>query len=183
MSDKDKSMKIKVKSRGKHRAMYKNVEFVEKYCNKHGRIREHKMSKKELRNVRASCPHHRYTKNGMLKSTVRDNGDGTVTCCICGARFSIRVASVDEIKKRTKWLMEQVDLLKWCLAGISENCFDQDTMEYLVDFHKQLQMFPKVKKRITKVFQKTKQAKRKKAKRDAYQPSKSGSSYGSWTTR
>ena len=79
--------------------------------------------------------------------------------------------------------MEQVDLLKWCLAGISENCFDQDTMEYLVDFHKQLQMFPKVKKRITKVFQKTKQAKRKKAKRDAYQPSKSGSSYGSWTTR
>lgn len=174
-------MKIQTEGRGR-KSMYKEYDFVNKHLNKHGRLKENKMSGKEIKKARSACFHHQYTKNGDLKNRVMDNQDGTVTCRMCGARFSIDVWESKKLKKAARPILEQIDLLKWCLAAGGSHCFDQNTMTYLYNLHQGLTMLPKINKRVTKVFQKTKQAKRKK-NRNNYNVNKSGSNFGSWANR
>ena len=175
-------IKVQTARKTKGRAIYEQVAFVAKFCNKHGRLKENKMSGKELRKARAACTHHQYTKDGHPKNRVTDNMDNTVTCRICGARFTMLIWEPKKLKKVAKQLQEQADVLKWCLAGIGDTCHDQKTMDYLMELHYNLGIFHKISKRIQKMFQKTKAAKRKKNK-DNFNVNKSGSSYGSWSNR
>lgn len=177
-------MKVSVeKQKNVPKDLYKEVSFVQKFISKHGRLKFKKMTKKEKRAAIASCPHHMLTKDGKLKNRVRDNMDGTVSCPICGARFSTSLMPVDKFKKLVNTLVGQINLLQWCMGAIFSMYKDQKTYSFLTETKRDLMILPKVGKRITKVFQKSKSAKRKKNKNRYNISNKSGTNYGGWANR
>ena len=62
--------------------------------NKRGEIKGR--NKKETKNLKAMCMHHKYTKKGKLRPEIINDGAGKCTCTMCTHSFST------EIKKKEK---------------------------------------------------------------------------------
>lgn len=160
--------------------VYAEYKLIEKFMGKDGSLKTKKMSKDERLRARSACTHHILKKNGSLKSMTIDNMDGTVTCRICGQRFSATAATKKEIKGMTKQFLEQVNLSKWIgqAGGI-----DDKTMSFLCGLSLSVTKAPKVIGRVQKLYMRSSSAKKKKDKKGDRFGRNSASTFGSWEAK
>lgn len=137
--------------------VYDQTKRISKLTNKHGRIKDKKMSKKERQEVHASCMHH-VERNGRLKSRLIDqmDMDGTAVCRLCNATFTMEGPTKDELKKRSKSLVQDIDFMKWLCQ--SSGSVDQKTVDYFCKLEFMLLRYPKIAGRVQKQYSKLKDA-------------------------
>ena len=125
--------------------------------NKHGEIRG--SSKKETKNLKAMCPHHKITKKGKVKPTVQNDGQGTCTCEMCNSKFTTHLANKDEINKIVRKTAEMLSQARFMAESAD---LGNETKAYLANVSVLLRQFPGVYNDITKVVKKSNDVKKKK---------------------
>ena len=153
----------------------KNITAViTNHLNKHGEIRGE--NKKETKNLKLACNHHKITKKGKIKPTIFNDGNGMCVCEMCGARFSAVLYEKDESKKiigKVKGMLDQ--------AKFMNQAYDtgKDTQVYLTKLSVDLGHFGKTYGKIKKAAERLENVKKKKKGNNR---SSQGSNYGSWKT-
>lgn len=153
------------------------VATVTNSLNKHGEIKG--KDKKETKNLRAMCPHHKITKKGNIKATIINDGAGTCTCLMCGASWSTDLPDKDEVKKILKPVKELLDMSRF-LAEAAD--LGKETKAYLAKVSVDMAHLPKTYNKITHVVKKSESIKNKKRKGNKNNNSYDGGSqrYGGW---
>lgn len=165
MAEKNKNLRV---GSGKS-----TVQLITNSLNKHGEIRGE--SKKETKNLKAMCPHHKMTKKGKIKPTVYNDGNGTCTCEMCGHSFTTHLYGNDEVKKSVGEIVQLLDQSRYMAEAAD---LGKETKAYLAQTSVSMSHFPKTYKKIRKVIEKTENTKRKKNKN---RNQRGGSeSYGGW---
>ena len=91
-------MSNKNNKNGNNRVVKGNiVATITANLNKHGEIKG--SNKKETKNLKAMCPHHKLTKKGKNKAMVWNNGDGSLKCTMCDNRVPTDLKSKEDVKK------------------------------------------------------------------------------------
>lgn len=135
------------------------VQVVTNSLNKHGEIRG--KDKKESKNLKAMCPHHKITKKGKIKPTVYNDGNGTCTCEMCGHKFPTHLYDKDETGKIVGKMTQLLDQSRY-LAEAAD--LGKDTKQYLASTSVSVSHFPKTYGKIKKVVEKSENTKRRKNK-------------------
>lgn len=149
------------------------VQAVTNSLNKHGEIKG--KDKKETKNLRAMCPHHKITKKGKIKPTIYNDGNGTCICEMCGHRFPTHLYTNDETKKVVGEMTQILDQSRY-LAEAAD--LGKDTKAYLAQTSVSVAHFPKTYKKIRKVVEKSESTKRRKNK--GHNQKGGSESYGGW---
>ena len=150
------------------------TQLITRNLNKHGEIKG--KNKKETKNLRSMCCHHKYTKKGKLRPAIYNDGNGVCTCELCGQKFTTHLASGEEIKEVTGNFMQYVNQSKYATVAAS---LGKDTETYLAKMSVDVNHFPKVYGRINKAIEKKEKTKKRKNKNKRGLTSDSDS-YGSW---
>lgn len=148
------------------------VATVTDSLNKHGEIRG--SSKKETKNLKAMCPHHKITKKGKIKPTIYNDGQGTCTCEMCGAKFTTHLYSKEESNKvigKMKMMLDQARFMNQAADT------GKETGLYLAKLSVDLSHFGKTYGRMKKAVERTEDMKKRKNKS---RNNAGGSNYGSW---
>lgn len=159
--------------------VYKQTVNAAKNTNKHGEIKLKHVSKTEKKKVLSGCTHHDLKKNGMPKSRVIINQDGTATCRMCHATFPYKSKTKKDMKKICGAVTNVTNLAKW--TAQASGAVDQKTVDMYQQTIVLMDKLPGVISKQNKIYSKTKAAKRKK-RNNGYE-SKSGSNYGQWESR
>lgn len=149
------------------------VQAVTNSLNKHGEIKGN--NKKETRNLRALCPHHKITKKGKIKPTVYNDGNGTCTCEMCGHKFPTHLFDKDETQKIIGRVTQLLDQGRYMCEAAD---LGKETKAYLATTSVQVSHLPKIYAKIKRVVEKSENTKRKKK---GNRNSRGGSeAYGGW---
>ena len=156
--------------------VYDQTREICKNLNKRGELKLKHKDKEQKKKIKSGCMHHVLKKNGVPKSRVIVNSDGTATCRLCHKRFRYTSKTKKEMTTMVKPVADVVELAKWTLQA---SCVgDQKTANVLQQATLTLDRLPKIIAKENKMYAKTRQAK-KKQRRNGYD-SKSGSNYGQW---
>lgn len=167
MAKNDKRTELKVAA-GKS-----SVQVVTNSLNKHGEIRGE--NKKETKNLRALCPHHKITKKGKIKPTVYNDGNGTCTCEMCGHKFPTHLFDKDETSKIVGKMTQMLDQSRYMAEAAD---LGKETKNYLAQTSVQVAHFPKTYGKIKRVVEKSDSTKKRKNKN---RNGRGGSeTYGGW---
>ena len=148
------------------------VGAVTNSLNKHGEIRGE--TKKETKNLKAMCPHHKITKKGKIKPTIFNDGQGTCTCEMCGAKFTTHLYNKEESDKIIGKMKGMLDQARFMNQAADTG---KETQIYLAKLSVDVSHFGKTYGRIKKAVERTDSIKKKKNKSNNHY---NGSSYGSW---
>lgn len=168
MAKDNKKTEIKVGS-GKS-----TVQIVTNSLNKHGEIRGD--NKKETKNLKAMCPHHKITKKGKIKPTVYNDGNGTCTCEMCGHKFPTHLFDKDEIGKIVGKMTQTLDQARYMAEAAD---LGKETKAYLAQTSVSVSHFPKTYGKIKHVVEKSENTKKKK-NRNRNGGRGGSESYGGW---
>lgn len=157
-------------------ANFKNgpVGMVTNALNKKGTLKG--KNKKETKQLKAICPHHKFNKKGKLKPTIFNNGDGTCTCEMCGARFPASFYKNNELDDVVGGMQTLNDQAKYMAVSLGAG---NETIEYFSQAGGILGKYKKAYKKIRNVAEKQNSVKKKKNKKGGY----GSSQYGSWGHR
>lgn len=149
------------------------VQLITNNLNKHGEIRG--KSKKETRNLRAICFHHRITKKGKVRPSVYNNGEGFCICEMCGKKFPTHFFSNDETKKACKDLTEMLTQSRFMAEAAD---LGNDTKNYLAKLSLDISHFKKTYAKIRHVVEKSDRMKKNRGKGN--RRGSSSETFGSW---
>lgn len=148
------------------------VQVISENLNKHGEIKGH--DKKETKNLKAMCMHHKISKKGRVKPTIINHGDGRITCTMCDHEFPAPTYSDQELETAVSDFQKLLDHAKFMAVAAD---FGKDTSNYLAFLSVQVNNFSKTYRKMKKVAEKAENIKKKKNGKG----SNSGSQqYGSW---
>lgn len=148
------------------------VATITNNLNKHGEIRGG--NKKETKNLRAMCPHHKLTKKGKIKPTVINDGNGTCLCTMCGHKFSTHLYTKDEVKKTTGKFTGMLDQARFMNEAAD---LGKESASYLAKLSVEVSHFPKTYGKIKKAVERTENVKKKKNKNNG---DGGTTNYGGW---
>lgn len=156
--------------------VYDQTKRISKMTNKHGRIKDKKMSKKERQELHASCMHH-IERNGRLKNRLIDQMDNTAVCRLCNGTVDMSGPTKEELKKRSNAMVSDIDFIKWLCQ--SSGSVDQKTVDYFCKLQFMLLRYPKIAGRVQKQYSKLKEAvsKRKGGNKN------NNNDYGMWSEK
>lgn len=148
------------------------VAAVTESLNKHGEIKA--KNKKETKNLKAMCPHHKINKKGKIKPTVCNDGNGVCYCTMCGHKFSTHLYTNDESKKIIDKFTGMLDQARFMNEAAD---LGKETGNYLGRLSVDTSHFGKTYKKIKKAVERTEHVKKKKRDR---RNNNGGNSYGGW---
>lgn len=152
---------------------YKQVSKLTKCLNKKGELRG--SNKKETKMLKGICVHHKYNKNGKLKSTLFNNGDEYCLCTMCGQKVLPKFYEKDEVKDNVKAMKEMTNQLKFMAVATNSG---ENMVNYFCECGAMLQSYKKNAMKLTTIAKKQGNVKNKKKNKNG---GGSGSSqYGSW---
>lgn len=143
--------------------------------NKHGEIKG--ANKKEKKNLKAMCPHHKITKKGKIKPTVSNDGNGTCKCEMCGHEFTTHLFTKDETKENTGKFVEMLDQARYMAQAAD---LGKDTNMYLAKLSVDVSHFNKVYGKIKHVVERSDNMKKKKKGHRNNNNGGGSSNYGGW---
>lgn len=135
------------------------TKIITESLNKHGEIKGN--GKKDTKNKKAICNHHRYNKKGKVKPMIWNDGAGKATCDACGHSFPTSLYGKDKTHKITKEFVTMLDQKRY-LAQAAD--LGEDVKYYLATLSLNASHFEKVSNNIERVVAKQEQAKHKKKK-------------------
>lgn len=150
------------------------AERISKSLNKHGEIKGE--NKKETKNLKAMCNHHKLTKKQKIKAMVYNNGNGQCTCTMCGKSFPTHLYDHEELMKvvgKTQSIVSQAAFMT-AAAGLGK-----DTEKFIAELSIYLNQFPKVYGKVKTVVEKSEKVKKKK-KNKGYNNNDGSENYGGW---
>lgn len=162
-----KDAKVNAKAKGSL------VATVTNKLNKHGEIKGD--NKKETKNLRAMCPHHKYNKKGKIKPTVYNDGNGTITCTMCNAKIPTHVLNSDELGKITGKFKTVLDQARY-MAQASD--LGNETQQFLARLSVDTAQFTKTYGKIRHVVERSENMKKKNKKN--HNNASGSNNYGSW---
>ena len=133
------------------------VAMITDNLNKHGEIKG--SSKKETKNLKAMCPHHKITKKGKKRPTVYNDGNGTCTCEMCGAKFSTHLYNKDESNKIVGKFKSMLDQARFMAEATD---LGKDTNNYLAKLSVDTAYFGKTYGKIKHVVERSDNMKKRK---------------------
>lgn len=142
--------------------------------NKHGRIKG--KTKKETKNLKASCLHHIITKKGKKRPKVANNGNGVCECYLCDKKFRTKLYDDSELKENLAAFSGMVEQAKFMAEAAD---LGEDTKKYLVETALDVSKFSKTYRKIRHVVEKTSNLKKKKKKNNGNNGGGS-QNYGGW---
>lgn len=139
------------------------AQIITNSLNKHGEIKG--KNKKETKNLRAMCTHHKYTKKGKKKADIINEGNGNITCLMCSSKFNTHLADKNEIHKIVNKLLQYLNQCKFMAeaAGLGKG-----TINYLAELCVQVSHFEKVYCKTKHVVERAEHVKNKKKKNKNY---------------
>lgn len=149
------------------------VATITNNLNKHGEIKG--ANKKETKNLRAMCPHHKINKKGKIKPTVYNDGNGTCTCEMCGAKFTTHLYNNEETDKIVGKFKGMLDQARYMCEAAD---LGKDTSSYLAKLSVDVSHFGKTYGKIKHVVERTENMKRK--KKDNRSRGNGSENYGGW---
>lgn len=149
------------------------VQTITNNLNKHGEIRG--SSKTETKNLRAMCPHHKINKKGKIKPTISNDGNGTCTCTMCGAKFSTHLYSKEESDKIVGKFRGMLDQSRFMTQAAD---LGKDTQSYLARLSVDTSHFGKTYGKIKKAIEKNESVKKKKNRNKGF--GGGSENYGGW---
>lgn len=150
-----------------------SVQVVTNSLNKHGEIKGR--DKKETRNLRAMCPHHKITRKGKIKPAVYNDGNGTCTCEMCGHKFPTHLFDKDETSKIVGKVTQLLDQSRYMAEAAN---LGKETKRYLAETSVSVSHLPKTYGKIKRVVEKSENTKKRKNKNNR---GRGGSeTYGGW---
>lgn len=149
------------------------VAAVTNSLNKHGEIKGN--SKKETKNLKAMCPHHKINKKGKIKPTVYNDGNGTCVCTMCGAKFTTHLFNKEEIDKIQGKFKGVLDQARYMTEAAD---LGKDTSTYLAKLSVDVSHFGKTYGKIRHVVQRSENMKKK--KKNNNNRGNGSENYGGW---
>ena len=149
------------------------VDTITNSLNKHGEIKG--SNKKETKNLKVVCNHHRKNKKGKIRATIESDGNGGRVCTMCGQTISTHLYTSEEVHKtigKTQTMLSQTAYM------IQAAELGKDTAMYVANLSVNLSHFPKVYGKVKHVVERTDSAKKKKKKNRGNNPG--SESLGSW---
>lgn len=168
--NKNKKQKAELRVDGKS-----TVQAVTNSLNKHGEIRGD--SKKETKNLKAMCPHHKVTKKGKIKPTVINDGRGTCICEMCGHRFPTKLYSSEDTHAAVDAVTTILDQARFMAEAAD---LGKDTKMYLARTSVDIAHLPKTYGKIRHVTEKNDAIKKHKKKNRGNEVRGGSESYGAW---
>lgn len=151
------------------------VATITNNLNKHGEIKGE--NKKETKNLKAMCPHHKITKKGKIRPTVTNDGNGTCYCSMCGHKFSTHLYTKDETKKIVGKFTGMLDQARFMNEAAD---LGKDTGAYLARLSVETSHFKKTYGKIKKAVERTEHVKKKKRGNNNRNGGNSSTNYGGW---
>ena len=150
----------------------KAIQVTNKALTKKGKLKGR--NKKETKELKNMCVHHRITKRGKLKPAYFiDNGE--CVCKMCQHRFPAKFFNSDEVDERFEDMTELVDQYKYLAVAVNAG---NSACDYAAKFAVELPKIKKSYKKVVKIAKKQSNISKKKHKKKY-----SGSSqYGSWSS-
>lgn len=149
------------------------VATITNSLNKHGEIKG--KSKKETKNLKLMCPHHKFNKKGKKKPTVYNDGNGTCVCTMCGARIPTHLYNNDETDKIQGKFKSVLDQARFMAESAD---LGKETSTFLARLSVDVGHFGKTYKKIRHVVQKSENMKKK--KKDNTNRGNGSENYGGW---
>lgn len=151
------------------------VATITNSLNKHGEIKG--QNKKETKNLRAMCPHHRINKKGKIKPTIWNDGNGTCTCEMCGAKFTTHLYNKEELDKilgKTKAVLDQSRYM--CESAD----LGKETAQFLADLSVKFSQFGKTYGKMKHSVERSENMKKKKNGKGKKTNGSGSENYGGW---
>lgn len=149
------------------------VDTITNNLNKHGEIKG--SNKKETKNLKLLCNHHKRSKKGKIRPTICSDGNGGRVCLLCGQKFTTHLYTKEEVEKtvgKTQALLTQTAYM------IQAAELGKDTAMYVANLSVNFGYFPKVYGKVKHVVERTDNAKKKKKKNKGHNTGTE--SLGSW---
>jgi hypothetical protein len=154
----------------------KHIERITKSLNKHGTIKGD--NKKETKQLKSSCVHHRENRKGKFKPTFINTGNGYCLCQACGRKFETRIHSKKEVKKLVNDIMSMTDQM--LVAGVSAGLGDE-IVNYGINTNVLLSRYAKHYTHTFKAVAKSDEMKKKKKKNGRGYGNGGSEQYGGWS--
>ena len=153
----------------------KTILRITECMNKKGEIKG--KSKKETKELRARCMHHRYTQRGKIRMAIKNNEDGYATCRLCKARFTTTPYAMEYVKKCIHKVQEIVNQMKFICIACN---MGQDTQKYLEQLAILLSVLKKTYKKMLKVALKRDKIKNKQNSSKRRKNKEDAQTFGHW---
>lgn len=150
------------------------VATITNNLNKRGEIKGN--TKKETKNLKAMCTHHKINKKGKIKPAIYNDGNGVCVCELCGHKFDAHIYDKGELNKIVNKFTNVLDQSKY-MAQASD--LGKDTIEYLGELSVGVSHFSKTYNKISNVVRRADNIKNKK-KKNKFGGDDGSTSYGGW---
>jgi len=154
----------------RHNSKSKALLMVSRSTTKKGLLKG--KNKKETKNLRAICPHHKITKNGNIKKMLEVSNDYCI-CLMCGARFPASLFKNDEIEEIVGDMKELNNQAKFLATATNAG---NQMNDYFAEMGARLRTYKKNVIKVRNVADRQQNVKKKNKKRDSY----GSSQYGKW---
>lgn len=153
-------MSNKNNKNGNNRVVKGNiVATITANLNKHGEIKG--SNKKETKNLKAMCPHHKETKKGKNKAMVWNNGDGSLKCTMCDNRVPTDLKSKEDVKKTISPTQDLLSQARYMTVAAD---LGKEEQAYFARLSVDLANFPKVYGRVKHIVEKRENMRKRKKK-------------------
>ena len=150
----------------------KSIMLINKHLTKKGKLKGR--NKKETKQLKAGCMHHKITRRGKLKPAYFIQDDQCV-CRLCHHKFPAKFLEKHEVDDIFDGMTELVDQYKYLTVALNAGSAAQD---FAAQFSMNIPKIKKGYKKVTNIAKK--QTKIRKKKHKKYNGS---SQYGSWSSR
>jgi hypothetical protein len=154
---------------------FDTIVMVTNSLNKHGEIRG--ASKKETKNLRALCPHHKLNKKGKKKPTVSNNGNGLCTCEMCGSSFTTHLYNKDELDKIVGKINNVLSQARYIVASAD---LGKEAEQFFARTSVEMAQLPKAYSKIKNAVERSENLKKKKKGKDKNYSGSGSENYGGW---
>lgn len=152
------------------------AEIITESLDKHGEIKG--KTKKETKNLRLICNHHRYTKKRRVKPNISNDGAGRCDCPMCNGSFTTHQFTNEELKERIGLVLEILSQARFMTAAAG---LGREMERYYAMTSVHVGHLAKAYKKTRNALAKAERTKSGKGKRDKKKNRATSHAYGSWS--
>lgn len=150
------------------------VAMLTEKCNKKGELRGN--NKKDTKNLKEMCVHHRLNKKGKVKPQITSEG-GRCHCKMCSSKFPTLILKQDKLVAIQKPYKEYINQAKFMATAAD---LGDDAIQFLAKYSVDSAKFIKLYGKIANAVEKHDSVKKKKKNKGGNGGGSGSSSYGSW---
>lgn len=133
-------------------------------------------NKRETKNLRTSCIHHKLNKKGKIRPTIVNEGNGVCTCKMCLHSFPSQLWGKEEVGKIVDQMIEVVDQMRYVAVAAD---LGEEYLAFLMRFSLYLSSIKKMYGKMANAVQK--KEKINKGKNKGKDGGMSNKRLGSWS--